>query len=211
MIDMHTHFLPGVDDGCRNIEESLSLLRECKKRGVDTVYLTPHINHPKYSNTKAHILDVYNGVKSQLESTGVKVYIGSEIYLTPNLDFDNIISLGNTRYVLVETPFDVFPVYLNDMIFKLQLADYKVILAHVERFSWLVKNEELQHDLKTKGVKFQVNYGSLTDRKHRHQIKKWLSKGWIEFLGSDKHRMDDGRVLIEASEALEKFNKDLPS
>ena len=209
MIDMHTHFLPDVDDGCRNIEESLYLLRQCKKNGVDTVYLTPHINHPKYPNTKSHILKVYDNMKSQLEMFGIQTYIGSEIYLTPTLDFDNIIPLGNTRYILVETSFNVFPVYLNEMIFKLQLSDYKVILAHVERFSWLIKNEELQHDLKAKDVKFQVNYDSLTSKKHRHQIKKWLSKRWIEFIGSDKHRKDDGRSLMKFTPNLEKFNQDL--
>ncbi len=209
MIDMHTHLLPAVDDGCRDIEESLYLLNQCKKNGVDTVYLTPHINHPKYPNTRSHILKVYNNVKSQLESTGVKTYIGSEIYLTPNLDFDNIIPLGNTSYVLFETSFDVFPVYLKDMIFKLQLSGYIPILAHVERFAWLVKDKELQHYLKEKGVKFQVNYDSTFDKKHRHKIKKWLSRGWIEFMGSDKHRKDDRRSLIKTSPELEKFNEGL--
>ena len=209
MIDMHTHFLPGVDDGCRDIEESLYLLNQCKQNGVDTVYLTPHVNHPKYPNTKAHLIEVYNEVKPKLESTGVKTYLGSEIYLTPTLDFNNIIPLGNTQYILVEAPFDVFPAYFEDMLFKLQLSNYKIILAHVERFAWLIKNIELQHNLKMKGIKFQVNYGSMTNKKHRHQIKKWVSRGWIEFIGSDKHRKDDGRTLIKTSPKLEKFNQDL--
>ena len=206
MIDMHTHFLPGVDDGCRDVEESLYLLNLCKENGVDVVYLTPHVNHPKYPNTKENLVKVYDEVKSKLESTGVKTYLGSEIYLTPTLNFDNIIPLGNTRYILVEGPFDVFPTYLNEMIFKLQLSNYKIILAHVERFHWLIKNEELQHELKIKNVKFQVNYGSLTNKRHKRQIKKWISKGWIEFIGSDKHRKDDGRTLIKFTPDLEKFN-----
>jgi len=209
MIDMHTHFLPGVDDGCRDMEESLYLLNRCKENGIDTVYLTPHVNHPKYPNTKAHLVEVYNDVKTQLESTGVKTYLGSEIYLTPDLDFNDIIPLGNTHYVLVETVLDVFPAYISDMLFKLQLAGFIPILAHVERFAWLQKDINLQTYLKDHGIKFQINYVTFLDLKHNPTLKKYISNSWIEFIGSDKHRKNDGRSLLKSSPKFEKFNKGL--
>ncbi len=209
LIDMHTHFLPGVDDGCETIEESLALLNKCKSRGVDLVYLTPHVNHPNYKNMKAHLFEVYESVKSTLESTGVKTYLGSEVYLTPDLDFKDIIPLGNTSYVLIETVLDILPVYFLDMLFKLQLAGYKLILAHVERFTWLQKDINLQNYLKDHGVKFQVNYVTFLEVKRNSIIKKYLSNGWIEFVGSDAHHDGDGRVLLQKDKEIERFNKDL--
>ncbi|MCL5033331.1 MAG: capsule biosynthesis protein CapC [Thermotogae bacterium] len=209
LIDMHTHFLPGVDDGCETIEESLPLLNKCKLRGVDIVYLTPHVNHPNYKNTKAHLVKVYESVKSTLESTGVKTYLGSEVYLTPDLDFKDIIPLGNTSYVLIETVLDILPVYFLDMLFKLQLAGYRLILAHVERFAWLQKDINLQNYLKDHGVKFQVNYVTFLEVKRNSIIKKYLSNGWIEFVGSDAHHDGDGRVLLQKDKEIERFNKDL--
>jgi protein-tyrosine phosphatase len=206
---MHTHFLPGVDDGCETIEESLPLLNKCKLRGVDIVYLTPHVNHPNYKNTKAHLVKVYESVKSTLESTGVKTYLGSEVYLTPDLDFKDIIPLGNTSYVLIETVLDILPVYFLDMLFKLQLAGYRLILAHVERFAWLQKDINLQNYLKDHGVKFQVNYVTFLEVKRNSIIKKYLSNGWIEFVGSDAHHDGDGRVLLQKDKEIERFNKDL--
>ncbi len=209
LIDMHTHFLTGVDDGCETIEESLALLNKCKSRGVDLVYLTPHVNHPNYKNMKAHLFEVYESVKSTLESTGVKTYLGSEVYLTPDLDFKDIIPLGNTSYVLIETVLDILPVYFLDMLFKLQLAGYKLILAHVERFTWLQKDINLQNYLKDHGVKFQVNYVTFLEVKRNSIIKKYLSNGWIEFVGSDAHHDGDGRVLLQKDKEIERFNKDL--
>jgi len=209
VVDMHTHFLPGVDDGCETIEESLSLLNKCKSRGVDLVYLTPHVNHPKYKNTKAHLTQVYESVKSTLESTGVKTYLGSEVYLTPDLDFKDIIPLGNTSYVLIETALDIFPVYLPDMLFKLQLAGFKPILAHVERFSWLQKDTNLQNYLKDHDVKFQINYVTFLEYKSNPILKKYFSNDWIEFIGSDVHHDGDGRVLLQKDKKIERFNLEL--
>ncbi len=211
LIDMHTHFLPGVDDGCKDIEESLYLLNRCKENGVDIVYLTPHVNHPKYPNTKAHLAEVYNDVKTQLESTGVKTYLGSEVYLTPDLDFDNIVPLGETPYVLVETALDVFPAYITDMLFKLQLAGFIPILAHVERFAWLQKDSHLQVYLKTHDIKFQMNYVTFLDLRHNPTLKKYISNSWIEFIGSDVHHEGDGRVLLRKDKMTEGYNKELGS
>lgn len=209
IIDMHTHFLPGVDDGCETIEESLSLLNKCKLRGVDIVYLTPHVNHPAYKNKKAMLVEVYARFKAQLESTGVKTYLGSEVYLTPDLNLDDVIPLGNTPYVLMETALDTLPVYLPDMIFKLQLKGFIPILAHVERFAWLQKDAHLQLYLKNHGVEFQVNYVTFLKIKSNPILKKYLSNGWIEFIGSDVHHDGDGRILLQKDREIEKFNLDL--
>ncbi|MCW1306119.1 MAG: capsule biosynthesis protein CapC [Candidatus Parvarchaeota archaeon] len=206
LIDIHTHFLPGVDDGCETIEESLSLLNKCKLRGVDVVYLTPHVNHPSYKNKKPTLVEVYAQFKAQLESTGVKTYLGSEVYLTPDLNLDDVIPLGNTPYVLIETALDILPVYLPDMLFKLQLNGFTPILAHVERFVWLQRDTHLQNYLKDHGVKFQINYVALSKIKSNPILKKYLSNGWIEFVGSDVHHDGDGRVLLQKSREIEKFN-----
>ncbi len=209
VVDMHTHFLPGVDDGCETIEESLSLLQKCKARGVDVVYLTPHVNHPSYKNKKPALVEVYKKVKDQLESTGVKIYLGSEVYLTPNLDFDDVIPLGNTSYVLVETVLDIMPFYLPDILFKLQIAGHTPILAHVERYAWLQKDTNLQNYLKDRGIKFQVNYVTFLEIKRNPILKKYLLNGWIEFIGSDVHHDGDGRVLLQKDKEIEKFNLEL--
>ena len=161
MFDIHTHILPGVDDGAESLEEALSMLRTLKSRGFNGVFLTPHLNHPTVKTDKEFILRTFEDLKTELEKQ-LQVYLGSELYLSPN--YEEPIPLGDTDLVLVELPTDVYPQYLEETIFDLQLSGYRVILAHVERYRWLAENIPLIEKLRDRNVLFQVNLRALAAR-----------------------------------------------
>lgn len=208
-IDMHAHLLPGVDNGCKTFDESMSILKICKENGIEEVYLTPHVNNPKYLTSQKEIFEMYNSLKPKLESVGVKVHLGSEIYLTPDLDINRIIPMGITSYVLVETNHTIPPTYLKDSIFKLQLYGYDVILSHVERYKWLKDLESLQFYLKERKVKFSIDYSAYRDLRKYPCLKLWLNRGWIEFIGSNVHGMDESGNVIQKNTVSDGFNKGL--
>ena len=190
MFDIHTHILPGVDDGAESLEEALSMLRTLKSRGFNGVFLTPHLNHPTVKTNKEFILHTFEDLRTELEKQ-LQVYLGSELYLSPS--YEEPIPLGDTDLVLVELPIDVYPQYLEETIFDLQLSGYRVILAHVERYRWLAENIPLIEKLRDRNVLFQVNLRALV-AKHERAI--WFKKhNLIDFVSTDCHGLDDLKVL----------------
>lgn len=176
--DIHTHLLPGVDDGVEEFEKSINLLSKFKEHGIDTVFFTPHVNHPSVKTDVNKIKKVYNSLKDEFEKLSIKTYLGSEVYLTPKLD--GFIPLKD-NFLLVELPTDVFPLYLIDKIFELQLEGYEIILAHVERYKWLENNEPLIDRLKVMNVYFQVNVESVNKENY------YLKNGLVDFISTDCH------------------------
>ena len=190
MFDIHTHILPGVDDGAESLEEALSMLRTLKSKGFNGVFLTPHLNHPTVKTDKEFILRTFEDLKTELEKQ-LQVYLGSELYLSPN--YEEPIPLGDTDLVLVQLPTDVYPQYLEETIFDLQLSGYRIILAHVERYRWLAENEPLIEKLRDRNVLFQINLRALV-AKHGRAI--WFKKhNLIDFVSTDCHGLDDLKVL----------------
>lgn len=179
MLDVHTHILPGVDDGIESEEEALSVIQEYKNNGVEKIVFTPHLNHPTVKTDIEKIYNTYERLKPKFEEIGVKTYLGSEIYLTPKVD--KLIPI-NERFLLLELPTESYPIYLLDKIFELQLEGYDIILAHVERYRWLKDNEPVIDRLKTMNVYFQMNFESIKNDNY------YLKNSLVEFLATDYHR-----------------------
>ncbi|SHF00112.1 protein-tyrosine phosphatase [Marinitoga hydrogenitolerans DSM 16785] len=185
-IDVHNHILPGVDDGLKTMKESLEILREYKKNNVDTVFFTPHINHPTVKTDIEKIKKSYDELKPYCDEVGIKSYLASELYLQPNNN-KSFIPLKD-YFVLIELPTKVYPMYLLDKIFELQLEGYEVILAHVERYHWLQENEELIERLKTMNVYFQMNL------EYVEKDDYFLKNDLIEFIATDYHGEKRGKI-----------------
>lgn len=203
-IDSHCHLLPGVDDGVDSIEESLALLEEMKLKGLQRLYLTPHLFSPMSPSDPERIVKRWNEYHFELNSHSVEVLLGSEIFFRPEILDADLITMGGSDTVLLELPTQRRPHYLFEVIEKLQVKGLRIILAHVERYEYLFRKsglffgkQELTDDilrLRDMGVLFQVNWNSL-DKNPKTRVL--INEGIAEIIGSDKHKSGDNRLLID--------------
>lgn len=193
--DLHSHILPGVDDGPSSMEETKEMLRIALEEGIHTIIATPHYESAKGQNTE-EIQKIIEQVliEAKTISPDFTIYPGNELYYSDSVIEDlkakKAFTLAGTNYVLVE--FSVRESY--DSIFKglrnLVSAGYFPILAHVERYQCLHKQEERIYDLIDLGAYIQMNCDSL-EMGFFHMESKYhrslLTKGLVHFLSSDCH------------------------
>ena len=198
IIDVHSHIIPGADDGCRYIGETLEMLKLAYSQGVRGVIATPHYvrghNRMSADTLKEKTEKLRDSVKAVLP--GMKIYQGQEILyfdgVTEKLASGEALTLEGTRYVLVEFMPSVPYNELFQAVRTLLLAGYFPILAHIERYQCLRKGgyvEELIHV----GACMQMNYRCLSRAKglaERAWCRKTVLEGNIHLLGTDMHRLD---------------------
>ncbi len=216
-IDMHCHLLPGIDDGCESLEESLAILREMGKNGTERVYLTPHMYSPRIQSRVDDIKDSFKRLTEALPADYPELLLGSEVFLFPGVAERELLPLGDTGFLLVEFPSNRQPPFMYDSLRSIQRMGYVVILAHIERYNYLWKkrrnlrniltNGRRFHEiigLRNEGILFQVNWQALLDPKYvrRSSARSLLNEGFIDFVGSDKHSLHDGRILIDHDNPL---------
>lgn len=214
MIDFHTHIIPNIDDGARDIEETVALIKEAKDAGFEGIVLTSHYIE-NYYETAVPERDVWvKVIKDNLKSKGIEtnIYLANEIYMTENM-MDLLIerkasTINNTSYVLFEMPLNAKPLNLYDVIYSLQENKLIPVLAHPERYSFIQKDPELVYDLIEKGVLMQANYGSILGQygqKAEIMARKFLENDMIHFLGSDVHRQNTAykRISLALNEIRE--------
>lgn len=223
MIDFHTHIIPNIDDGARNIDETFNLIQEAKNVGFDGIVLTSHYME-NYYETGVKERDIWvKVIKDNLMEKGIEtnLYLANEIYLADNI-MDLLIegkasTINNTSYVLFEMPLNSEPMNLYNVIYSLQENKLIPVLAHPERYSFIQKEPEFVYELVEKGVLMQSNYGSILGQygeKAKIVLTKLLEGNLIHFLGSDVHRQNTIYKLIpQALEeikniiGIEKLNK----
>ena len=215
MIDIHAHILPGVDDGARDIDESVEIVRWLHHQGVERVIATPHyIVDTEYSSPKEINTLLLEELKSKLKGEGVEVELalGNEIYIDREvislLRSDTISSMAGGSYLLVELPInDVFLNY-EDYLQALISMGYKVILAHPERYVIMQKDYKKLCELCEMGVLLQCNLRSILGsygKKPEHLIKKLAKEKRIFALASDTHRVGKVDYLKIARQRLKKY------
>ncbi len=214
MIDIHTHILPHFDDGAKDTETSLAMLREERSQGVDTVVVTPHYYGRRHS--PAQFLErsrsAYQRLAAQV-GEGVTLRLGAEVHFTGiNIpDYEELCSLAieGTKYILIEFPFtSVWTKSLTD-----SLADfvyetgYTPIVAHVERYGEVQKKPAIATELINMGCLLQVNAGSFLHKGERGLALALMRHGMVHCIGSDAHDMG-GRApnMLSARELLVKEN-----
>lgn len=210
-VDIHSHLLPGIDDGASNLEESLKLIKKMEEIGYKKLIITPHTDLEVYPNTKKSILKSFNLLKDTLNKTDIKINIevSSEYYLDEGFPLlikeDQLIPISN-KYILFETSYITKPSLLEDVIYEIKLKNYAPILAHPERYRYILDCKKEYKRLKDLGVLFQVNLNSFNGHYGREAKEKVLflaKNGMIDFLGSDTHKL---RHLLSLEETLRDFN-----
>ena len=165
MVDFHTHILPGIDDGSRNIEETITLLKEAEENGFDKIILTPHYLENTYEENEEIRSFLLEKVKQCVPQSKLELYLASEIYVTYNmielLKEKQASTINKTRYVLFELPMNRKISNLNSVVYGLLENKYIPVIAHPERYKYVQEDPNMLIDLINLGVLFQANFGSL--------------------------------------------------
>ncbi len=204
-VDFHSHLLPGIDDGCKTINDSLENIRELQHQGVRRIITTPHIFKELYPNTPEIIREKLALVKKALAENfmDVEIEVSAEYYLDEwfcqNYDKMELLTIpGN--FILVETNYMDRPHFLEQIFFDLQTSGYKVIFAHPERYNYLLNNYQAFHTLHDSGILFQCNLLSFTGY-YSPQIKKaaeyLLKHKMIHLVGSDIHKIRHSQTITQ--------------
>lgn len=214
MIDIHCHILPGIDDGSRNVEESMEMVREAYKAGFTNIISTSHYIEESYNVPKARrqeLIDMLN-LKIEQEGMNIKIYNGAEAYITPNLveliKAEELPTMNGTKYLLMELPMHNQILNLESIVSRVINQGITLIIAHPERYSYVQKNYKVLNELADMGVLFQANYGSCIGQYGKEEektLKKLLKANRISFFGTDCHRT--GSVYEKMPEILKKLEK----
>ncbi len=216
-VDIHSHLLPGIDDGAKTIEDTISILQQMKAFGFESIITTPHIITNIWDNTESSIEKKHVETINTLRHRNIETTFG---YAAEYMMDDNLIKrLANEKlltlkdnFVLVEMSYICPPLQLYDIIFELQLEGYKPILAHPERYLFYHNNFQEFDKLKKSGCQFQLNLLSTVGYygpKITEIANELLNKGLIDFVGSDIHHQNhldafSKKIRIKNQKALEK-------
>ncbi len=195
-VDIHSHLLPGIDDGAKNLQSSIELIQKMSSYGIKNFITTPHVLGDVYPNSsktiKEKLLEVQNELKRQ-NISDVTISAAAEYMMDEQfvklLEKDDILTLKD-NYVLVEMSYFSAPFNLYEVLFEIQLKGYKPILAHPERYNFYHTNFENYYKLKKAGCLFQLNLLSLTPQYGNNVQKissKLLNEGLYDFVGTDTH------------------------
>lgn len=215
-VDIHSHVLPGIDDGAKNLKDSQFLMESMIGFGFKKCITSPHTMANVYNNTIESITSAKKSVENELSDLAQKLDLkaASEYFIDENFieNFkSNPLLTIKDNYVLVEMSFLNPPIQLHEYLFELQLAGYQPILAHPERYTFYHSNFKEFEKLKKMGLKFQMNllasvgyYGPDV----ANASDKLLKSGFIDFVGSDIHHKQHidsfaRKVVLKETKAFE--------
>jgi len=201
---MHSHIIPGIDDGAKDLEDAVHLTRKLVELGYTKIITTPHIMGEYYLNTPEIIKNGLLKLRQALASQQIAIEVEAAAEYNVDEHFESLINSGQQlltffdNYILIEFSTFALPGRVHEIIFQLKARGYKVILAHPERYLYLSKQLDVLKELKSLGVFFQVNLLSLAGHYGPAQKKmgiKLLNADWVEFLGTDLHRKEHIKKL----------------
>ncbi|MPQ33295.1 exopolysaccharide biosynthesis protein [Clostridium estertheticum] len=219
MIDIHSHILPGIDDGSKNMEMSIKMLKMAEEKGTKTIVATPHYIRGRYENHYEKIFDLHQEVKLAAKNAGLKieVLLGQEVMLDKyalNLCKEKKIrGINGTSYMLIEFPMDKLPNDALDLIYELRVLGIKPIIAHPERYEYIIKSPANINDFINEGCLFQINAGSLQGlfgKQVQKCAKLLVKEGLVSFIASDAHSINRRCPgLIEGFREAQLLDKDI--
>lgn len=196
--DVHSHFIPGIDDGSQNLEQSMELLRAMHELGYRKVITTPHSMADGYKNSPEIILGGLQKLRAEVLRQGLEMEVdaAAEYYLDHELEKkvaeQTVLTFGD-RLLLFELPFISEPQMLLSLVFQMQTQGYRPVLAHPERYGFWHNDFSKYERLKDRGVLFQLNLVALSGAygpKAREIAERLIDAGAYELLGSDCHNMN---------------------
>lgn len=193
--DIHSHFIPGVDDGSQSMEESISLLKQLKELGYKKVITTPHVYYDSYLDGYDILYKKLEELKLKLEENNIdiEIVLSGEYLLDDDIkgrvEKNQILSFGE-NYLLFEFPMRNEPMGYEEWLFDLQLSGYNLILAHPERYTFLNNDIKKYSKLKDRGILFQVNIASFSGyygENIQKVAEKLTNENLVDLVGTDCH------------------------
>jgi tyrosine-protein phosphatase YwqE len=194
--DMHSHLLPGIDDGARDMETSLALIRGMKELGYQKLITTPHIIWDMYKNTPSIIYSKLDEVREAIRKEGIDIelHAAAEYFLDEHVEEllkkkDPLLTISGKK-VLAEFSMAFPSMNTKDILFEMQMQGYQPIIAHPERYIYLQQNKEFYQELKDIGCLFQLNIlalGGHYGRSVKDLAEYLLGNGFYDLLGTDLH------------------------
>ena len=202
-IDIHSHLIPGIDDGSQSMDHTIAMLTKFKELGYKKVITTPHIMSDGFPNTPEIILNGLNAVREEISRIGLDIEIeaAAEYYfdetLIPKIKNKELLTFGD-NYVLIEFAFHSPPQFLDQLFFELQTNEYRPVIAHFERYIYYLGSVEKAEEWRTKGINIQINLNSLTGHYGpdiRKQAERLIDASAFDFVGTDCHRIEHLMIL----------------
>lgn len=201
--DVHSHFIPGIDDGAQTMDQSMELLTAMAELGYKKVVTTPHNMADGYKNTPEVILGGLERVRDEAKRRGIAMEIdaAAEYYLDHELEQKvaerKVLTFGD-NYLLFELPFISEPAVMLSVIFQMQTAGYRPVLAHPERYAFWYNDFSKYERLKERGALFQLNTIALSGAygpQAKQIAERLIDAGYYELLGSDCHGMNHVQAI----------------
>lgn len=195
MIDFHTHILPGVDDGSKDVRQSLGMLRMEQKMGIDTVFLTPHFyasqNSPETFLNRRE--EAWQRLQMDMDEDLPQLLLGAEVQYFESIGYaENLKSLciQGTNLLLLEMPFNRWDDRMVRTVLDLNGTDgIEIVLAHIDRYLGFVK-EDVWNAFQRSGILMQLNASAFSGWLHRRKAVSLMQNGMVQFIGSDCHNLD---------------------
>lgn len=198
MIDIHTHIIPGIDDGAEDYEEAFAMLDKAAKNGTEAVVLTPHYPNKRFGLEKS-AAEYFGFIKTAAEKMseghgGVRLFTGAEMYCDSNtvnlIDNGEIITLGDTRFVLIEFSPGCHFAFMENTVRRLKGCFYKPVIAHAERYLCLQYDFRRVELLKESGCVIQMNTETVLGKNTGSAVKLgdyMLENRLADIVASDAH------------------------
>jgi len=209
LTDLHCHILPGIDDGAADLSVTRALLEEEKRQGVTQIAFTPHF-YADMKSKKDFMKDRYQAAVSAapvLEELGIEWSAGAEVRLVSELldmNLENLVYV-DTKYFLLEWPFNQYPIWGDEVVDKLLKADITPIFAHIERYDWFFHHPDTLAEYIEEGCLCQVNSSTVLRNHTGKAVLDLIKNGYVHLICSDAHNMDKRPpTLLPAFEKIEK-------
>ncbi len=195
--DMHSHLIPGIDDGAQDLEQSVELVLALRELGFSKLITTPHIMSDHYKNTPEIILLGLEELRAELVQRNIDIPIeaAAEYYFDeeflPKLEKEELLNFGS-KYLLFELSYINYPENFPEAVFKLMVKGYKPVLAHPERYPFWFKDLEGLKKLRMSGLLLQINLNSLAGYygpEPKIMAEKLIAERMVDFIGTDCHNM----------------------
>lgn len=206
--DMHSHLLPGIDDGAKDLENSIELIRGMRELGYRKLITTPHIIWDMYRNTPAIIGDKLELVRAAVKKEGIDVEIdaAAEYFLDEHVEEllkkkEPLLTVSGNK-VLTEFSMAFPSMNIKDLLFEMAMQGYQPIIAHPERYVYLQQNKEFYSELKDIGCLFQLNLLAVTGHYGRavKELSEYLlQQGFYDLIGTDLHNTFHLDILHEVA------------
>lgn len=203
-VDIHSHLIPGIDDGSKSLDDSIAMLTKMYHLGFKKVITTPHIMSDYYRNTPEIILSGLNDVRAELQRLNIDIEIeaAAEYYYDETLleklrSEEGVMTFGD-NYLLFEFAFHDAPPQVETLFFEMLSKGYKPVLAHLERYAHMFNKLDTIKVWKEKGINIQLNLNSLSGHygpEVKAQAELLIDEKCVDFVGTDCHRIEHLMLL----------------